>query len=125
MIGTETEGVVTAVPGSSPPIRAKRYSSQSAVPLLMRPLARQIGAGGWWYVALPDTPREAWDKLVGSVATTIQNAHEAIGADNGVLGITGKLLGVPHWMAVALAVVVGYGVLRQLDVVPPVKEIFQ
>lgn len=123
MIAVETEGVVTAIPGVTPPMRAKRYTSKNAVPLLFRVNAKQLGAAGFWYVALPDTPREAWDKLTGAAATTIQNAHEAIGADKGVLGVVEAVLGVPRWLVLALAVFAGWAALRAAGVVSSIKEV--
>lgn len=108
------EGVWTTLPHSD--TRAWRYSSYTAVPLLKRPLARQVGAAGYWYVPGPDTPHEIWDRVTGGLATGVQTAAEAIGADKGILGVAGKALGInPIILSVLLIVVAISGAVAALN----------
>jgi hypothetical protein len=110
-LGSPTrEGVVTVVPGTT--TRAYRYSSLDAVPWYLRFNAKQIGAAGFWYAQMPDTPGEIWDKITGSAATAVQTAHEAIGADKGVVGVLATVTGVPYPLLIVGALIAGYAVLR-------------
>lgn len=91
-----TEGVITVVPGTD--IRAKRYSARELVPMLQRADAHQIGAAGYWYVAVDSYAQ----KLKDFAATKVQTVAQATGADKGLIGLVAKTLGIPHWVAVAL-----------------------
>lgn len=119
------EGVITAVPGST--VRAERYTSRDAVPLLKRANARQLGAAGFWYVPSGDTPSIAWDKATDAAwaaADKLSNKiDDTLDTKHGILGVFSKLLGIPYPLSVLLVLFIGYALLRGAGLVPPVSGI--
>lgn len=61
---------------------------------------------------------EAIDMGEGRAAEAASDALEASGVTDGVTGLAGKALGIPHWMVVALLLVAGYAVGVQAGVFP-------
>lgn len=59
-----------------------------------------------------DSLGDASAKLAGAVVEKAEGAVKAVGLDKGIIGVAGKLLGVPPWLIVGLAIGAGYLVLR-------------
>lgn len=115
----KAEGVMVMLPvpelgpghyAEAPEVRALRYSSRDAVPWWNRWNARQVGAAGYWYVPIADTPQDLWDKATGKAATVINDVAEATGAEGGLLGIAAKLTGVNPMLLLVLVVLALLGV---------------
>ena len=119
------EGVITVNPATG--VRSERYSSRDAVPLFKRVDARQVGAAGYWYVPLGDTLSITWDKFTDGAWAVADRAsdrlNEATGADRGVLGVFSKLLGIPYPLSVLLVLFIGYALLRDAGLVPPLSGV--
>jgi hypothetical protein len=62
----------------------------------------------------------------GAAAEKAENIVGATGLNKGVLGVVGKLLGIPHGAVVAIAVaagaLIGYGALVNIGILPPLKS---
>jgi len=62
----------------------------------------------------------------GAAAEKAESVLESTGLGKGVLGVVGKLLGIPHGAVVVIAVaagaLIGYGALVNIGILPPLKS---
>lgn len=67
-----------------------------------------------------DSLGDSTAKLAGAVVEKAEGVTQSLGLDKGVLGVVGKLLGVPPWLLLAAGLGIGYLVVR--DVLPRVPR---
>lgn len=72
--------------------------------------------------ALANAKDEAF-KALGKVVDVRDAVVEATGVKDGALGVAANVLGVPRWLMLAVALFVGYSMLVQAKLVPPLSRL--
>lgn len=73
-------------------------------------LAERLGA---WMTTTTETGQKAAGAVVAGRDTVVGAIGESTGLNKGLAGLTGKLLGVPHWVVLAAVGYVAYRILEK------------
>lgn len=63
------------------------------------------------------------EKIPQSLENLLTPTIQKLGLDSGVFGAAAKLAGIPVWVLVVVAIIVGYAVLMQYGFVPSLKTL--